>query len=299
MVQSPRRRSSESRIGARAVVVGLALAMVGLLAIQTSSIVRGAVNASRTTMDGASASASGASSGFVRWIQGIGGSAADKKRIAELEAEVANLHRWKDAAQSMVHRMEVYERLLDVLGEPERNEVTARVVAESDGPFEATVIAAAGAAQGVEEGYYAVNQNGLVGRVIRVGERTSRILLLSDFASRIPVRGLESDDRAMLVGDRRGGVARLIEAESPDRIVEGEIWVTSGDDGRLPESLIVGRARFAGGEWRVDLALKETAIDYVRLRAPPDYPTPEEAPAPGDAAAGGVVATPGNAPGGG
>ena len=50
-----RRRSGEPRVGARAVVVGLGLSMVGVLAIQTSSTVRSGIDISRRSMDGATA----------------------------------------------------------------------------------------------------------------------------------------------------------------------------------------------------------------------------------------------------
>ena len=49
------RRSGERRMAARAVVVGLGLAMVGVLAIQTSSAVRGGIDISRRSMDGVAA----------------------------------------------------------------------------------------------------------------------------------------------------------------------------------------------------------------------------------------------------
>ena len=42
-----RRRSGEPRVGARAAVVGLGVAMVGVLAIQTSDVVRGGIGVSR------------------------------------------------------------------------------------------------------------------------------------------------------------------------------------------------------------------------------------------------------------
>ncbi len=93
--------------------------------------------------------------------------------------------------------------------------MTARVVAEERGPFAATRIANAGSANGVREGFAAVNEYGLVGRVVRVGEYTSRILLVTDFNSRIPVMGSRSGDRALLVGDSASG-ARLLEPETPD-----------------------------------------------------------------------------------
>ena len=180
------RRSGQPRPGARAVVVGLGIAMVGALAIQTSSTVRSGIDASRRSMDGTTASLAGFASGLAGWSLGFGRSQEDEARIAELEGEVRDLHRWKDLAETMALRMERYEKLLDLVGETQGQAVTARIVAEENGPFAASKIANAGASNGVREGFAAINEYGLVGRVVRVGEYTSRVLLLTDFASRIP-----------------------------------------------------------------------------------------------------------------
>jgi rod shape-determining protein MreC len=278
-----RRRSGEPRVGARAVVVGLGISMVGALAIQTSSTVRQGIDVSRRSMDGATASLASWSSGVASWSFGFGRSKEDEAKIAELEARVRDLQRWKDLAETMTLRMTRYEKLLDLVGETQGQSVTARIVAEENGPFAATRIANAGAANGVREGFAAVNENGLVGRVIRVGEYTSRILLLTDFSSRIPVMGSQSGDRALLVGESGTG-ARLLEPETPDRIVPGEIWVTSGDDGKMPLGVRVGRARKDGDEWRVDLDMESAPVDFVRLVPPPDFAAPEVAPTLGDGA---------------
>jgi rod shape-determining protein MreC len=259
--------------------------MVGLLAIQTSSAVSDGVDAGRRAVDGAVAATAeltaGPRGGFAL---PFGSSAEDRAEIERLRAEVRRLERFEHVAQAMALRMAEYERILDVMGEPEGGEVTARVVAEMDGPFSASRLANAGFAQGVADGFAAVNEKGLVGRVVRTGEHTSRILLVTDYNSRIPVMGAISQDRALLVGDRGEG-ARLREAETPDRIVEGEMWVTSGDDGQAP-GVRVGRARRDGADWRIDLAMHEAPLDYVRLVPPPAFPAPEdETPAAGDAVA--------------
>jgi rod shape-determining protein MreC len=272
-----RRRSGEPRTGARAVVVGIALAMVGLLAIQTSGAVKEALQPARRSMDAASAFLVSRADGVSGFRFGIGGSRETQERIEALEKEVRDLQRWKDLAETMVLRMRRYEELLDLMGETEGDEITARIVAEMDSPFAASRIVNAGARDGVQEGYAVVNENGLVGRVVRVGERTSRVLLVTDFNSRIPVMGSLSQDRALLVGDRGGG-GRLLEPETPDRIVEGEMWVTSGDDGQTPLGVRVGRARLDGGQWRLDLQLMAAPVDFVRLVPPPDLPAPELAP---------------------
>jgi len=273
------RRSGEPRPGARAVVVGLGLSMVGVLAIQTSTAVRSGIDASRESVDATTASLASFASDVSDWsLFGFGRSEQDRARIAELEAQVRELTRWKDLAESMTLRMERYERLLDLVGETQGQSVTARIVAEEAGPFSASRIANAGAANGVREGFAVTNENGLVGRVVRVGEYTSRILMLTDFASRIPVMGTRSGDRALLIGDNGTG-ARLIEPETPDKIVEGEVWVTSGDDGKMPLGVRVGIATRVGEEWRLSLAIDEGPVDFVRLVPPPDFARPEDAPA--------------------
>lgn len=272
-----RRRSGEPRVGARAVVVGLGLAMLGVLAIQTSSAVRDAVNASRRSMDGATASLAVWSSGAAGWSLSFGRDKDSAARISDLEAQVRDLQRWKELAETMALRMERYEDLLDLVGETQGQSVTARVVAEERGPFAATRIANAGAANGVREGFSAVNENGLVGRVVRVGEYTSRILMVTDFNSRVPVMGTQSGDRALMVGDSASG-ARLLEPETPDKIIEGEIWVASGDDGQVPLGVKVGRARRDRDGWRLDLAIESGPVDFVRLVPPPDFANPDVAP---------------------
>ena len=272
-----RRRSGEPRVGARAVVVGLGISMFGVLAIQTSTAVRVGINASRESMDGVAANLANFSSGVTGWSFGFGRNAEDEAKISELEARVRDLQRWKDLAETMALRMERYEKLLDLVGETQGQSVTARVVAEENGPFAATRIANAGAANGVREGFAVVNENGLVGRVIRVGEYTSRILLLTDFSSRIAVMGTQSGDRALLVGDSGAG-AQLLEPETPDKIIPGEVWVTSGDDGKLPLGVRVGTARKDGAGWRIDLEMDRSPVDFVRLVPPPDFATPEVAP---------------------
>lgn len=272
-----RRRSGEERNGARAVVVGLGAAMLGVLAIQTSTTVRDGIDISRRSMDGAAVALAKLTVGSAGQQVKVGKDSEAAERIAALQEEVAELRRWKDLAETMAIRMQRYEALLNLVGETQPPAVTARVVAEERGPFAATRIANAGAAEGVREGFAAINDNGLVGRVVRVGEHTSRILLATDFNSRIPVMGSKSGDRALLVGDSAGG-ARLTEAETPEAIVEGELWVTSGDDGQLPLGIRVGTAHLVDGEWRIRLSMEEGPVDFVRLSPPPDFAPPETAP---------------------
>jgi rod shape-determining protein MreC len=165
------------------------------------------------------------------------------------------------------------------------------LVLDSGGPFTRTLVANAGSDHGVEVGYIALNENGLVGRVVSVGRRSSRVLMLDDYNSRIPVMGEASRVRAVLAGQATQPpqlLTRPFELETPrlDFIVgaeslrEGERMVTTGDGGVFPRGLPVGVARRSSdGQWRVALAASRQPIDFVRLIPFIGAERPEAAPA--------------------
>ncbi len=211
----------------------------------------------------------------------ITGQAERERRIRELENEVRDLARYKAAAISMADRLEAYERILNLMGEPPERGVTARVITEVDGPFSQTLLANAGRLQGVEPGAVAVNEGGLMGRVVHLGDRSSRILLISDYSSRLPVLGEVSGVRAIMYGqDREYG--RLGDLPEDANFIEGERILTSGDGGAYPRGLVVGTARRDSSGWRARLAMRDQPGGYVRMIQPPviPKPVPELTPAP-------------------
>lgn len=221
-------------------------------------------------------------------------------RIEELERENRELQAWRDLAERLAERNARYEALLrmpeDGFGEGAdiENSIAAQLVLDSGGPFMRTLVANAGALHGVQVGYIAVNENGLVGRVVSVGQRSSRVLMLDDYNSRIPVMGEASRVRAVLAGQatRRPELSLYpyqVQAPRMDFIVgvqalrEGERVITSGDGGLYPRGIPVGIARREGdGGWRVALAASQRPIDFVRLIPfvpiePPEATAPEDA----------------------
>src|SRR5262245_57680368 len=132
-----RRRSGEPRVGARAIVVGLGLSMIGVLAIQTSPAVRGGIDASRRSMDQTTANLARFSSGIGSWQIGFGNTKESQDKINALQQELTaaerDRQRWKDLAETMTLRMQRYETLLNLVGETQGATVMARVVAEEKG----------------------------------------------------------------------------------------------------------------------------------------------------------------------
>jgi len=253
----------------------LAVAL-GLLLMQTAPGIRDWFNPVRTVASDQLATT--AKPGILSRITGSG---AKNARIAELEREVRELERWRAAAISMAERLETYEEILNVMGEPPKRGVTARVAAETNGPFAETYLADTGARNGVGESWIAVNEGGLVGRVTRVGERSSRILLVTDFNSRVPIMGEQSGLRGIVYGGR-DGLGVITDVPERGQFITGERILTSGEGGVFPRGLIAGYAVEKGIEWRVKFAMSDSRGGYVRLIPKLEIPKPEDEPAPQD-----------------
>lgn len=299
-----RSRRIGRRGGAPRVTVGLlvavALAFVAVVLValsaqkpQDSRILHAGDDAASAAGQTATAPARASEDLFGR----IAGMWTATQRVEQLERENRDLQSWKALAERLAERNARYEALLrmppDAFGSGADIEqsIAAQLVLDSGGPFTRTLVANAGADHGVKIGYIAVNEIGLIGRVVSVGRRSARILMLDDYNSRIPVMGAASRVRAVLVGQATQPpelLTRPFAVESPrlDFIVgaanlrEGERVITSGDGGLFPRGLPVGVARLGrDGAWRVALAASQQPIDFVRIIPYSGPETPEAAPA--------------------
>ena len=189
----------------------------------------------------------------------------------ELRREIQRLKVWRDTARQLEEENAQLRALNNVRLAVHSTFVTGDVVADSGGPFLQSALVNVGARDGVIDGSAAVDGNGLVGRVVGIGENATRLLLLTDFSSRVPVRVQPSGLRAILAGD--GTSAPLIEfLENPDEVRAGDQVRTSGDGGVFPPDLPVGRLiSLPGGAWRVALSADYGRLEFVRvLRFAPD-----------------------------
>ncbi|CAO3419674.1 rod shape-determining protein MreC [Azospirillum doebereinerae] len=156
-----------------------------------------------------------------------------------LKAENARLLQWKQAALRLETENASLRTLLRVTPEPSVSFITARVIATPGSSFVRTLVVTAGRRDGVRKGQAALAGAGLVGRVIEVGEWSSRVLLLTDINARVPVVLESSRQRAVLAGDNSDQAKLLyLPPESPVQV--GERVVTSGHGGLFPPGLPVG-----------------------------------------------------------
>lgn len=184
-----------------------------------------------------------------------------------LRAENAALKAAQDRTRAVEYQLQRYKALLNVRIDPPAEFVTARVIGDSGGPFMRSLIVTAGATQGVTKGQGVVDMQGLIGRVVSVGPEASRIMLLTDPTSRVPVLVLPGNYRAMILGDNSDNPSLKFLGPGV-KVKAGDRIITSGDGGYLPAGLPVGRVaahRDEGDIMRVDLDSDFGQLDFVRV----------------------------------
>ncbi|HST90596.1 MAG TPA: rod shape-determining protein MreC, partial [Brevundimonas sp.] len=118
-----------------------------------------------------------------------------------LKRELLELRGWRDDAIALKNVNQRYEAMLGIRPEPAVPMLTARAIQDTRGPFSRARLIDTGSARGVKVGNPVINEHGLVGRVAGVSPNVSRVVLLTDVASRTPVLVDRSDARALLTGD--------------------------------------------------------------------------------------------------
>jgi rod shape-determining protein MreC len=156
-----------------------------------------------------------------------------------LKEQNARLLQW----QAVAHRLEAENAALrnlnNMVPDPAMRYITTRVVGDPGGAFVRTVLINAGERNGVEKGQAAITGEGLAGRVAEVGQRSARILLLTDINSRVPVIVGTARDRAVMAGDN-SNAPELLYLGPTAKVKVGDRVTTSGHGGVFPPGLPIG-----------------------------------------------------------
>ncbi|HEY4343488.1 MAG TPA: rod shape-determining protein MreC [Parvibaculum sp.] len=182
-----------------------------------------------------------------------------------LRAENARLLAWKEAALKLEAKVARYEALLNVQVDPGISYVSGRVVSDNGGPFVDTVIVNVGRNQGAKSGDAVIDTDGVIGRVVATGDKASRVLLLTDLNSRVPVVIEPAHYKAVLAGDNTDW-PKLEYLTSTSGISPGDRVVTSGDGGLIPPGLPIGLViQTSDGFTRVQTFADRDRLDFVRV----------------------------------
>ncbi len=205
-------------------------------------------------------------------IRGIETMVEGVRTVASLRAENVRLQGENDLLKRWRRRAEILEsenrQLRSVTGAAtieNRTPITARAVTAPGGGFAHTVLIAIGSEEGIVRGNPVVTADGLVGIVIDVGRAYARVLMISDINARIPVILSSSSWPGLTVGQNGQFLdLQFLPDEAQPKI--GELVLTSGHGGVLPNGLPVGRVdQIEDGTIRVRPAVDLRNLSYVSV----------------------------------
>lgn len=205
----------------------------------------------------------------VRWVKSIGNSATElfsiRSENERLKEENASLRLLQNKVYQLTSDNQKLSQLLNYKPEGEKRFVTARIIADNGGSFSKSVLVQAGSVDGVSKGNLALTELGVLGRVIEVGSLASRVLLITDYTSRIPVKVGEDGILAILSGDN-DILLKLIAVPEGAQINIGDLVMTSGHSGVYPAGLSLGTVvSMDGNNIYVQPFSERDKAEFVRL----------------------------------
>lgn len=162
-----------------------------------------------------------------------------REENAQLRVAQDHLLQWQAIARKLETENKALRDLLNFVPAVGTKTVSARVIGDSGGAFARTMILSTGSRAGVRKGQAVITGAGLIGRVQEVGLRSSRLLLLADLNSRVPVV-IESSRVRGVVAGTNGETLRLVHLPPDVVAAPGDRIVTSGHGGALPPGIPVG-----------------------------------------------------------
>ena len=117
----------------------------------------------------------------------------------------------------------------------------AEIMAVASNPYSHNVVINKGSSDRVYQGQPVLDDLGVVGQVISVGNNTARVILLTDQTHAVPIRNLRNDIKGVLSGT--GNINRMILNDIPHDtdIKVGDTLITSGLGGVFPDGYPVAK----------------------------------------------------------
>lgn len=184
-----------------------------------------------------------------------------RERLLEKNADLLLLDQLKVENQRL--------RLLlnSPLRQDEYKKIAEVLTAETD-PYRQQIVINQGKNDGAYVGQPVIDEEGVIGQIISVGEKISRVLLITDITHSIPVQVLRNDVRLIASGTGNNDELRLDNVPRSTDIKPGDLLVTSGLGGRFPEGYPVATVENVSrdGQNYFATVIAKPLVSFERLR---------------------------------
>ena len=159
----------------------------------------------------------------------------NKKLISKLENYEAQLNE--------LYHLEIenheLKKLLNLKSPPSSYKVSGRIINDPINFASQNIFIDIGLDHNVKISNPVLNQNGLIGRIIKVNKSSSEVLLLTDPKSNLPVFSLKSNLKFFVNGNLDGfGIKHL---DGDNNLINGEMILSTNSSGYFQEGIRVGK----------------------------------------------------------
>ncbi len=148
------------------------------------------------------------------------------------------------------------------------DKILAKIIVDHDSPFLKSIIINKGSKDNIKIGTNIYDQSYLVGRVIEVNYKTSRVLLLSDLNSNVPVTIAPQNIQAIITGSGNNNAQiKYIKQGISEEFTDKSIVYTSGTGAIFKSGIPIGRVTIVqtdkAKEFYVEFYSDFTQLKYV------------------------------------
>ena len=150
------------------------------------------------------------------------------------------------------------------------NEIFAKVLIDKNSPFLRSVVLNKGSKNNIKLGMAVLDGEYLIGKVVEVNFFTSRVLLLSDINSKIPVSVSPNDIQAIMSGDgKQNATLQYIQGTDLKNNNEDMMVTTSGAGGLFKSGILIGKINFTENSitnnLKVNIYKDFSQLKYVKV----------------------------------
>ena len=183
----------------------------------------------------------------------------------KLKDDVSRIELLENELISLKHENNLLKDTLNIKNTLYFDYYTAKVLVGIRSSFLKTLVIFSGHDEKIYEGFPVISNNDLLGHVYESGKLTSRVLLITDINSRIPVTVLNKNSRIILSGNN-SNYLDILNLGDVNNIRVGDKLVTSGDGGVYPQGIPVGKiVKISSNKLMVRPNIFSRNLDYVRV----------------------------------
>ncbi|MFZ9469691.1 MAG: rod shape-determining protein MreC [Rickettsiales bacterium] len=162
-----------------------------------------------------------------------------KKENEKLKSELLKLQNYYISSLGIHQENKELRNALNFVKSKTENYKIARIIGISNKIFDNKILIDSGQDRGIREGQIVTGDRAVIGRVAEVFGDKSRILLLTDSNSRIPIIASRTRNRGIISGNN-SGLMEILYLPKNHQINLGDKIFTSSDGDVIPPGLLVG-----------------------------------------------------------